>query len=113
MDLLWQYGRQGGGGGGRGQWKSWSSRLVTATLQLGGRRAKHLHILSCYAPTFCPSRDNKDQFFNNLQEALDTLPSSDPYVMLGDFNANVGSMSSSDVGRCEGTARPHGVKWCW
>ena len=81
---------------GGDQWKSWSSRLVTATLQLGGRRAKHLHILSCYAPTFCPSRDDKDQFFNNLQEALDTEPSSDPYVMLGDFNANMGSRSSSD-----------------
>ena len=55
-----------------------------------------IHILSCYAPTFCPSRHDKDQFFNNLQEALDTIPSSDPYVILGDFNANVGSRSSSD-----------------
>ena len=71
--------------------------IVTATLQLGGRRAKHLHILSCYAPAFCPSRDNKDQFFNNLQDALDAIPSSDPYVILGDLNANVGSVGSAIV----------------
>ena len=39
---------------GGSQWKAWSLRLVTATLEVGYGR---LHILSCYAPTFIASRE--------------------------------------------------------
>ena len=38
------------------QWKAWSSRLVTATLQPGRANSDRIHILSCYAPTFAASR---------------------------------------------------------
>lgn len=74
-------------------WKAWSSRLVTATLALG---SGHLHIMSCYAPTYAASRSEKDEFFDNLQQALSDIPSRDKYVMLGDFNARVGSRQDGD-----------------
>ena len=51
--------------GGR-QWKAWGSRLVTATLEIGSRRSGQLHVLSCYAPTFAASREEKDRFFDLL-----------------------------------------------
>ena len=38
----------------------------------------------------------KDQFLNDLQQALDSIPSRESYVMLGDFNARVGSRTSGD-----------------
>ena len=77
-------------------WKAWSPRLVTATLQQGQTNSGRLHILSCYAPTFAASRVEKDQFLNDLQQALDSIPSRESYVMLGDFNARVGSRTSGD-----------------
>ena len=60
------------------------------------RRPTHLHILSCYAPTFAASREEKDRFWDDLQLALDSIPSSEPCIMLGDFNARVGSRVSQD-----------------
>ena len=48
-------------------WKAWSSTLVEATLLAGSRSYDHLHVLSCYAPTFAASREVKDAFFDHLQ----------------------------------------------
>ena len=69
-------------------WKAWSPRLVIATLQQGRTNSGHLHILSCYTPTFAASRVEKDQFLNDLQQALDSIPCRESYVMLVDFNAS-------------------------
>ena len=33
------------------QWKAWSSRCVSACLQLAGCGSQKLHVVSCYAPT--------------------------------------------------------------
>ena len=76
--------------GGGNQWKAWSSRLITATLSVGSHRCDHLHILSCYAPTFRASRE-KDKFYDDLQRALSSTPPQECYVVHGDFNARVGS----------------------
>ncbi len=43
------------------QWKAWSSRAVSACLQLGGRDRDKFH--ACYAPTRAASRQEKDTFF--------------------------------------------------
>lgn len=50
-----------------------------------------IHILSCNAPTFAASREDKDNFFDNLQQALNEVPPNESFVILGDFNAHVGS----------------------
>ena len=78
---------------GGSQWKAWSSRLVTAAMKTGCGR---LHVLSCYAATFIASREEKDKFYNYLQGAVSSVPSNECYVMLGDFNARVGSRGVDD-----------------
>ena len=75
------------------QWKTWGSRLIRVTLATGKRGSDRLHVLSCYAPTFGATRALKDDFFDDLQHALNEIPPEEPYVMLGDFNARVGSRS--------------------
>ena len=74
-------------------WKAWSSRLVTATLKVGSGRCDFLHVFSFYAPTYAASREEKDNVFDILQQALSVVPSEECYVMLGDFN---GSRVSGD-----------------
>lgn len=78
---------------GGSRWKAWSSRLVSASLMVGKIK---LHVLSCYAPTFAASREEKNSFFECLLHALAEIPSSEPFVMLGDFNARVGSRAGID-----------------
>ena len=39
------------------QWKAWSSRLVSATLEVGHGDLEPLHVLSCYSPTFAASTE--------------------------------------------------------
>ena len=81
---------------GGSKWKAWSSRLITVTLLVGSRRCNCLHILSCYAPTYGSSWEVKEQFFASLQQALSDIPSQECYVVLGDFNARVGSRRDDD-----------------
>ena len=54
------------------QWKSWGSRIVRATLSARERPRE------------------------KLQSTIDQLPSSERYVILGDFNARVGSRKAKD-----------------
>ena len=81
------------------QWKPWSSRVVSATLQVGNGRER-FHVVSCYAPTFAARRETKDDFYACLQEVLSAIPPQ------GDFNARIGSRTvGSDWG---GALGPHG-----
>ena len=73
------------------QWKTWGSRLIQATLTSRKRRSEHIHVFSCYAPTFAATREKKEAFYDDLQSAIDEIPAEDTYVILGDFNARVGS----------------------
>lgn len=78
------------------QGKSWSSRLITAVLQPGNTNLERVHIISCYAPTYSANRSTKDKFLNELQQALDAVPPSEFYIIMGDFNARVGSRTSEN-----------------
>ena len=69
------------------------SKLVTASLETGGGC---LHVTSCYAPTYAAQREEKDEVFNVLQQALSAVPPKENYVLLGDFNARVGSRVDGD-----------------
>ena len=82
--------QRGKGVAGR-QWKAWSSRMVSACLQVGEGSGGILHVVSCYAPTRAASREMKDEFFLELGHMLSSIPSGEKYVVLGDFNARVGS----------------------
>ena len=78
------------------QWKAWSSRLVTACLHMGKESTDHLHVISCYALTRAASRIQKDAFFQDLVQVLAAIPPDEPYIILGDFNARVGSRDDID-----------------
>jgi len=79
-------------------WKAWGSRLLSVKLKVakGNTDSSFLHVLCCYAPTFAASREEKNAFFDLLQQALATVPDRSCYVVLGDFNARVGSREGDD-----------------
>ena len=58
---------------------------------VGGRSRDKLHVMSCYAPTRAASRQEKDTFFDELDSILSLVPAGEKYIVLGDFNARVGS----------------------
>ena len=76
---------------GESHWRVWSFRLVTAILKVGSGRSDCLHILLCYAPIYVATREEKNEFFDTLQHALSEIQSDNGFVMLGDFNARVGT----------------------
>ena len=55
-----------------------------------------LHILSCYAPMFSTSKEDKNIFYATRPDALSAIPLDECFVMLGDFNAHVGSRDVDD-----------------
>ena len=73
------------------QWKARSSRAVSACLQLGGRSRDKLHIVSCYAPTRVLAGKRRIHFFDEMNSILSSVPAGEKYIVLGDFNACVGS----------------------
>ncbi len=90
------------------QWKAVSSRVVTARLSNGeAKHKKHLTLVSVYAPTFRAPESEKDDFFDDLQVVLDGVPSDDVLVVMGDWNARVGSNMGD--GLWDGTLGRHGV----
>ena len=48
---------------GRRQWKAWSSRCLSACLQITEGVGGRLHRVSCYTPTRAASREDKEDFF--------------------------------------------------
>ncbi|RXN14059.1 craniofacial development 2-like protein [Labeo rohita] len=50
-----------------------------------------VNILSAYAPTLCSTAEEKDKFYQTLEEAISRIPSTDGLYLLGDFNARVGA----------------------
>ena len=73
------------------QWKAWSSRAVSACLQLGGRSRHKLHVVSCYAPTRAASRQEKNTLFDELNSLLSSVPAGEKHIVLDDLNTRVGS----------------------
>ena len=74
---------------GGGEWSPVSSRMVTARLKMRG--GKHLFLVSVYAPTFRAPDQEKEDFYSDLQEVIDSVSDRDVLVIMGDWNARVGS----------------------
>ena len=89
------------------KWKAWNSRLISACLQVGNTSSDRLHIISCYAPTRSASREAKEDFFNELENIISAIPSGEKYILLGDFNARVGSRHPTGD-QWGGVRGPHG-----
>ncbi len=47
-------------------------------------------IIACYAPTKEAEEDEKDEFYEQLEEEILTTPRHDVLMVIGDLNARVG-----------------------
>ena len=50
----------------------------------------NISIIQCYAPTGNASDEEMEEFYNTLQETIDSIPNRDVKIISGDFNAKVG-----------------------
>ena len=90
-----------------GVWEAVSSRIVSARLKVTVKKSvrspkshdqcpSFLTLVNVYAPTFKSAVEVKEQFYADLQAVIDAVDEHDALMVVGDFNARVGS---SDVGR--------------
>ena len=67
------------------------------TLQLPLRKKRKATLISAYATTMTNPEDNKDKFYEELDSltATASVPKSEKLILLGDFNARVGTEHQS------------------
>ena len=83
-------------------WKPINPRLMTARFE---GKCTNLSVIVCYAPTNEAEDEKKDEFYMSLQKAKDEVPRLDMLLVLGDLNAQVGTVN---IGM-EDTLGQHGV----
>ncbi|KAK0131440.1 Craniofacial development protein 2 [Merluccius polli] len=64
-------------------------RLMTLRLPLA--KSRFATLVSVYAPTLNSEEGVKDRFYDNLCATLQSIPRNDKIILLGDFNARVGT----------------------
>ena len=79
-----------------------NERLMTMSLPL---KNSTLFIISAYAPTLGQSDEVKEQFYTTLSDVIKSVPSSHKLLLLGDFNARVGT----DYDSWENVIGKHGL----
>lgn len=50
-----------------------------------------MDMIQCYAPTNDSEDEVKDQFYHRLQSVIDNFPERGVTILIGDFNAKIGS----------------------
>ena len=71
-------------------WEPISSRIITAQFKTRHPRIK-LNIIQGYAPTNDTEEAVKEDFYERLQATLDKVKEREVTILMGDFNAKVGS----------------------
>ena len=69
-------------------WEPVNDRIITVRLQT---RLMKVTLVQVYAPTNASDDEEKDSFYELLQDVLDATPEHDMKMVMGDFNAQVGS----------------------
>jgi len=69
--------------------KGLNDRLMSLRLPLPGK--KYATIISAYAPTMTNPDEVKDRFYEELGAMITSVPNEDKLIVLGDFNARVGT----------------------
>jgi len=72
-----------------------SDRIISARFKTA---TGHLTIVQVYAPTMAASNSVMEEFYDQLQEELNSIPASDIVVVTGDFNAKVGAREEGEEG---------------
>ena len=78
-----------------------SERLMTLPLAKG----RYATLISAYAPTFTSDDQSKEEFYYTLSNTISRVPNTDELLLLGDFNARVGT--NADF--WQGVIGPHSV----
>nr|VZI29711.1 unnamed protein product [Spirometra erinaceieuropaei] len=82
-----------------------NDRLMSLRLPLRGG-GKFATIISAYAPTMTNPNTVRDKFYEDLHALLATVSKADKLIVLGDFNARVGT----DHTAWRGVLGPHGLR---
>lgn len=69
--------------------KGLNERLMYMRLPLKGKR--HATIISAYAPTMTNPEETKNKFYEDLEALITSVHKEDKLIILGDFNARVGT----------------------
>nr|KAG5695063.1 hypothetical protein BaRGS_032556 [Batillaria attramentaria] len=85
-------------------WESVNSRIITAKFITKKKDIK-LNIIRCYAPTNDVEEEKKDDFYQQLQTVIDRGGAKDMTILMGDFNAKIGSDNTG----YEDTMGTHGL----
>ena len=83
-----------------------NERLMTWRIPLA--KGRYATLLSVYAPTLDSDTDTKENFYDELYSALSRIPKEDKILLLGDFNARVGT----DHAIWRGILGKHGIGKC-
>ena len=99
-----------------GVWETVSCRIASARLNISVKKSvrsqkshdqcsSFLTVVSVYAPTFKSSVEVKEQFYANLQAVIGAVGEHDALMVVGDFNARVGSSDRGRGGRMRAGVR--------
>ena len=69
-----------------------TERLLTLCLSTTNGK---VNLVSAYAPTNCSPEEAKDAFYEELSALIQTIPKEEKLILMGDFNARVGSDSTA------------------
>ena len=83
-----------------------SDRLMVLRIPIA--KKCYATIISAYAPTMTNPTETKDQFYADLDSVISSVPAADKLILLGDFNARVGT----DASAWPGVIGQHGVGSC-